>query len=176
MKYFMLSEDVGNSLPMKINSEDLRNVKSVMDGNMDKMDTWSIFNMVTGKETFFPDVLTKPFPMLSQNCFEAVSIFCPDIKYKIVKLLDTEQYRSMTYILPILDRGDYLSEKTEYANEFCGKFKSIVLKKGKIEDKAIIRIDDLNSTYLIIRFDLAESILSRKVRGIRLEEVLIDVL
>lgn len=176
MKYFMLSEDGGNCLPMKINSENLRNVKEVMDGNIDKMDTWNIFSMVTGKETFFPDVLTKPFPMLSKNCFEAVSIYCPDIRYRIIKLLDTEQFKGMTYVLPVLSKGDYLSEKTEYTNEFHGKFKTIVLKKEKIADKAIIRIDDLNNTYLIIRFDLAESILSRKARGIRLDEVLVDML
>lgn len=175
MRYFMLSEDSGNSLPMKINSEDLRNVKRVMDGHIDKMDTWNIFSMITVKETFFPDVLTKPFPMLSQNCFEAVSVYCPDIKYKIIKLLDMEQYRSMTYFLPILGKGDYLSEKTEYTNGFHGKFKKIVLKKEKIMDKAIIRIDDQSSAYLIIRFDLAESILNRKARGIRLDDVLIDM-
>ena len=174
MKYFMLSEDGGNSLPMRINSVNLRNVKEAMDGNIEKMDTWNIFSMVTGKETFFPDVLMRPFPLLSKNCFETVSLYCPDIKYKIIKLLDMEQYRCMTYVLPILRKGDYLSEKTEYTNEFRGKFKTIVLERKKIADKAIIRIDDSNSIYIIIRFDLAESILSRKARGIRLDEVLID--
>lgn len=174
MKYFIITEDDGNILPSRINGKNLIDVKAVMDGDIDKMDTWNIFDTVVNGETFFPDVLSNPFPMFSRICFETICLYCPEINYKIIKLVDTEQRKGMTYFLPILDRSDCLSERTEYTNSFHGSFKKIVLKGEKICNKAIIRVDDLNSVYLIIRFDLAESILSRKVRGIKLEEVLVD--
>lgn len=174
MKYFIISQDEGNILPSRINSKNLTDVKAVMDGDTEKMDTWNIFDTVVSGETFFPDVLTNPFPMFSRICFETICLYCSEIDYKVIKLVDAEQCRGMTYFLPILDRSDCLSERTEYTNSFHGSFKKIVLKGEKICNKAIIRVDDLNSVYLIIRFDLAESILSRKVRGIKLEEVLVD--
>ena len=78
----------------------------------------------------------------------------------------------MNYI-PILEEIESLSEKSEKGvNKTI--YKKIVLDKEKIKDKKIFKIKESSKTMVVVRLDVAESILRRKPKGVFLEKLEID--
>lgn len=112
--------------------------------------------------------------MVSKECLETMVFYQPEIKYKLIKLLDSNAGRAATYFMPIMPVTDCLSERTEYTNKYRMCIKNIVLVREKIIGRSIIRIDDKEYIYIIVRFDVAESLLKRNAIGIRLTELLLE--
>lgn len=147
MKYFLLQEDNGNRLPFNIDFHKLGDARKLLSGKTEKGSTWNIVKMKTTEETFFPAVITHPFPMVSKECLETMVFYQPEIKYKLIKLLDSNAGRAVTYFMPIMPVTDCLSERTEYTNKYRMCIKNIVLVREKIIGRSIIRIDDKEYIY-----------------------------
>lgn len=123
------------------------------------------------RETVFTDIVTAPFLLVSEAVKEILEAYEPTIKYKEMVLLDTETPKYALYYLPVLDVVDCLSrEKTKF-NLMGVTILEMALDRDKIPDKSIFKlVNDLES-YILVRLDLAESLLRRDLLGIGLTKV-----
>ena len=83
-------------------------------------------------------------------------------------MLDVLGAEAEVYYLPLLKFINCLSEESEIVGN---TIKRCVIKKDIIKEEKIFRIGDVNKRYIVVRLDLAESILRRKTRGIKLEKI-----
>ena len=93
-------------------------------------------------------MLCWPLVLVSKGFMETTVMYDPDIPYRSVKLWDRKSGMNGTYFIPILEEIECISERTTYNT--VGN-----------------RIAELVS-------DFVESLLRRKIRGIRLEKVRMD--
>lgn len=50
---------------------------------------------------------------------------------------------------------------------------SVVVEKELLGDRAVVKMDDIDKTYIIMRMDIVESILRRGTVGVGLKEITI---
>ena len=72
--------------------------------------------------------------------------------------------------MPIFEKIEALSEESEF-NLDRTVVKKIVLDKDKINGIKIFQIKESSKTLIVIRLDVAESLLRRHFRGIKLERL-----
>jgi len=88
--------------------------------------------------------------------------------------LDSENQKSQLYYMPMPESIDCLSDKSEYANEMRGAFSKVAFKRVPIRDKSLFEVKNETQRVLIIRLDLAESLLMRDYKGFVLSETVIE--
>ena len=91
----------------------------------------------------------------------------PDLPCSCVLLTDQKERQQHTYWVFELECMECLADNTVYYPD--GTFKKILLDKEKIGEKAVFRVDGVIQKPVIIRVDVAESILRRNMLGIKLE-------
>lgn len=167
MKYFLLSKDKAF-----ITAPDILNwyedLKLIDEKNLYKMEKRKILKIKGEKRRVWTDVISVPNFFVSKKIKEIIEKYDNKIKFKQVILLDSENETKEVYYLPLLEFIDCLSDKS---NIKMNRIEKGVLEKEKIKDKIIFRIGDVKNRYVVIRLDLAESILRRNARGISLEEI-----
>ena len=77
------------------------------------------------------------------------------------------------YQRPLLEKRDVLSEQSVWTKD-KKDVRTIVLNREKVKETSIFQIGGVFSTYIILRMDLAESLLDRGAIGIGLQEVQVD--
>jgi len=96
-----------------------------------------------------------------------------NIVFKTLVLIDSLHDRQENYSLPIFEEIECLSDKAEL-NLNKTVVKKIVLNKEKIKDKKIFKIKESSKPLIVIRLDVAESLLRRDFRGIKLERLQVE--
>jgi len=155
--------------PDIINWYDKLDVRQIKRGESYKLPRRMILEIQKNENTVFTDVVSKPFLLYSDKVKEAVDIYETKIPYKQIVLLDGKSLLTALYYLPILETVDCLSDKSEL-NRDGSVIRRAVLDKAKLPNRSIFKLGGVKSTYMVVRLDLAESILRRGVRGIRLKE------
>ncbi len=106
--------------------------------------------------------------MISEGVKEIIDKFNTDALFKSLPLIDYAHDKQKNYFLPIFEEIDALSDKAEL-NLNKTVVKKIVLDKEKIKDKKIFKIKESSKPLIVIRLDVAESLLRRGFKGIKLE-------
>lgn len=75
--------------------------------------------------------------------------------------------------MPIFEEIEALSEKSEW-NLNKTVVKKIILDKEKIKDKKIFKIKESEKTLIVVRLDVAESLLRREFKGMCLKRLEVD--
>ena len=94
--------------------------------------------------------------------------------YRQIVYLDPDNKLIQLYFMPMLDAIDCLSEESEYVNESRAAFSKLVIKKAPIRDKSLFQIKNKTQRVIIVRLDLAESLLARDCKGFTLAEAVIE--
>lgn len=168
MKYYLIQRD-----PNYPNAADVINWYGVIDKRKITLeDYWRLEEMKTffvsdGMFTVFTDVLTYPFLMFTKKSRQVLYFYDRTIPFKQVILIDRENHRSKIYNLPILEKIDCLAEGTVF-NLDKSMVKKCVIDPEKTQDKCIFWLAGVFDTHTVIRCDLAESLLSRNVKGLGL--------
>lgn len=166
MDYFLLKQDLRcSNVPNLKNifyKLDTRNINRL---NAHKIDDVLIFQVNAEDNAQYPDVLDKQLFLISEKIGNIISKFDPEMIIKTVPLIDRKRNRQENYYLPIFEEVDALSEKTERGVNRT-VIKKIVLDKEKILGKKIFKINEYNNQLVVVRLDVAESLLRRKVKGV----------
>lgn len=123
------------------------------------------------KETIFTDIVTAPFLLVSEAVKEILEAYEPTLKYKEMVLLDTDTPKYALYYLPILDIIDCLSREQTKFNAMGVTILEMAIDKDKVPDKSIFKLVNGTANYILVRLDLAESLLRRDLLGIGLTKV-----
>ncbi|WP_252232816.1 DUF1629 domain-containing protein [Clostridium sp. ZBS15] len=174
MDYFLLKQDERytntprlKDMFHKINTKDINRL------NAHKIDDVIIFQVTAEERCEYLDVLDKQLFLISEKMMKIICKYDTDIVFKILPLIDSKQHTQENYYLPIFEDIEALDEKSEF-NLNRTIVKKIVLNKKKIEGKKIFRIKESEKTLIVVRLDVAESLIRRKPRGISLEKLEIE--
>jgi len=103
----------------------------------------TVFNIESNKHTIFTGIITRPWFLMSEELFEISKRYDPSLANRQIILIDRENKVTKLYYMPILQEGENLPS-----------------------NKAIFKLKNISEP--IVRLDLAESILRRECRGIKL--------
>lgn len=174
MKYFLLQADTRlNTLPEIFEwfqRVDRRNIRM---GKSYKIEDRQLFFIKSSPNTFFPDVLSFPFFMVSERMMQVIMLYEPKTIFKEIVLLDSKHAKSHIYYIPVLEYLDCLSDKSILTRD-KSTILNAVINLDKVGDKSIFYIAGVGNLYTVARLDIVESFLRRGVKTIGLCETAIE--
>lgn len=122
-------------------------------------------------EIIYPDILFIDFiPLFSEKAAEVLKIYEPAMVLKTVNFVERSGDDVRSYHIPILKEVDCLSKKTTY--KYGRQIDRGVLIKENIPDLSIFKIaGEIDKCRTVVRVDLAESLLKRRLIGVSLKEM-----
>lgn len=171
MDYFLLKQDERyTNTPHLIDVFKNINKKNINLIDAHKIQDITIFNVKTDESSEFLDILATQLFLISKDMEKILSKFNENVIYKKIALLDHVQKRQGDYALPIFEEIGALSEEAEF-NLNKTEIKRIILDKEKIKGRKMFKIKEGSKTLIVVRLDVAESLLRRHFRGIKLERL-----
>ncbi|EKQ50990.1 MULTISPECIES: hypothetical protein [unclassified Clostridium] len=174
MDYFLLKQDERYinipRLENIFNKIDVRNINLL---NSHKIDDIVVFYVKADKETNFLDILNNQLFLISDEMGKILKKYDEEMILKTIPLIDKANKKQRNYYLPIFEEIEALSEKAEF-NLNRTVVKKIILDKEKIQDKKIFKIKEVFKPLIVIRLDVAESLLRRNYKGISLERLQVE--
>ncbi|WP_297430465.1 hypothetical protein [Clostridium sp.] len=146
---------------------DVRNINLL---NAHKIDDVLIFNVKCDEETEFLDILDRNLFLISEKMKEIIGKYDLGILFKTIPLIDLPHKRQENYYMPIFEEIECLSENAEL-NLNKTVVKKIILDKEKIKGKKIFKIKESSKTLIVVRLDVAESLLRREFKGMSLKRL-----
>ncbi|NSB17195.1 hypothetical protein BCD95_005454 [Clostridium beijerinckii] len=132
-----------------------------------------IFNVKCDDDTKFLDILDTQLFIISEKMKKIIEKYSKEIIFIAIPLIDLSRERQENYYIPIVEGLDALSENAEL-NLNKTVVKKIILDKEKVKGKKIFKIKESSKTLIVIRLELAESLLRRNLKGIYLERLEIE--
>ena len=99
--------------------------------------------------------------------------YAPDILFKTIPLIDLNFSKQENYYLPIFEEVEALGKNAEL-NLNKTVVRKIILDKEKINGKKIFKIKESSKSLIVVRLDVAESLLRREFQGMHLERLEIE--
>jgi hypothetical protein len=171
MNYFLLKQDEEyTNAPMLTDvfyRLDVRNINLL---NAHKIDDILIFNVKCNENTEFLDILDRNLFLISEEMKKIIEIYDPGILFKTIPIIDLQHKKQGNYYMPIFEEIECLSERAEL-NLNKTVVKKIILDKEKIKGKKIFKIKESSKTLVVVRLDVAESLLRREFKGMCLQRL-----
>lgn len=165
MKYFTLTRERKDPFPQDINWNQTVDVRKITREEYQKLSPFLLLPVRLGLDGIFPDVIETPFLLLSRTAMEVIAMYVPDIPFLFVALFDTEKGECTSYYLPVLEEQDCL------AGQMGPGRRELTLDRRKLNRIPLFRVRTGIESAVIIRMDLAESLLERDAIGLKLKEV-----
>lgn len=168
MSYFLLKQDpTFTDAPTIINWYGKINEKNISIGKSHLLERRILLNVMPNKNLVFPPVLTNPFFLFTREIKKSVDLYEKRLAYKEIVLLDSENMKTEHYYMPILPKVDCLSEQSTFNLDHSILLKAVIVKEN-IPPNAIFLLEGVGNRHIVIRLDLAESILRKSFLGIHL--------
>ncbi|OOM13968.1 imm11 family protein [Clostridium saccharobutylicum] len=174
MDYFLLKQDeeytnapVLRDVFKKI---DVRNINLL---NAHKIEDTIIFNVKTTDTTEFLDIIDRNLFLISEKMKKIIGKYDLGILFKTIPLIDLPNKRQENYYMPIIEEIECLSKNAEL-NLNKTVVKKIILDKEKIKEKKIFKIKESSKTLVVVRLDVAESLLRREFKGMCLKKLEVE--
>jgi len=129
-------------------------------------------NKYNGVNIEYADYLEKPFPLIADKFQKVLQKYQKDIEFWRVMLVEQETGQQRPYCLMHIPKIT-CADKEESRYDARGDIEEFVLDAEKAESRRIFLAEDYNGQ-LLVRLDVAESILRREANGIWFEPVKIS--
>jgi len=119
----------------------------------------------------YPDYFDKPITLIADRLKNVITMYQKDIDLRPVVLIEQKADRQEIYHLidaPVIDCASSTSKL-----DHTGKIKELVLDRDKIGNQKIFHVLDFYR-HLIVRLDVAESILRRNSYGIEFQKIQLE--
>lgn len=170
MEYFILKLDENYTAPTIVVGADQLRDRTMKNTKWYDMPKYRTYPVRQDMQMVFTDVIFYPNFMVSEQARKTISLYDPFIRFLRVILTEHEKKISRKYYLPILDEVDCLTENSKF-NLNKSMIHHAEIDENKIRGRKLFCVAGLNSKCVMIRADLAESFLRRKLVGIGLKEV-----
>ncbi|MEG0258729.1 MAG: serine protease [Lysinibacillus sp.] len=171
MNYFILSQDerISNAVePIGISKVIKKEMLTAE--RMEELEAVDRqFPVLDKRKNDYIDFIEKPIALLSDPVKQLVVKYEPRLPFKSVVLMDLPNLSQVLYWLIIPPKIACLSTQTEFHRD--GTLKNLVIDEAKAAPYTIFKIDGIKEDFVIVNIELAESILRRAFRGIRLIKV-----
>lgn len=171
LRFFLLKPDKRfQNIPEIINWYQNREARLLMREEYSQLSKRTLFGVRGDENTNYFDVLFHPFFLLSETVQKVISLYEPNLRYKEIIYLNQKMRYAKTYYLPILQKIDCLTEKSQFKFDHSKVTKAVICEK-KVGDTVVFQLSEVKEKQIIIRLDLAESLIRRNAKGFFLEEV-----
>lgn len=171
MDYFLLKQDERyTNTPRLIdifNKLDVRNINLL---KAHKIEDIIVFKVKTSDGSEFLDILDNQLFLISKPMKEIIEKYDSGIIFKTLALIDKPNNKQKNYYLPIIEELEALSEAAEL-NLNKTVVRKLILNREKIQEKKVFKIKESSRALIIVRLEVAESLLRRNFKGIKLERV-----
>jgi hypothetical protein len=167
MEYFRLMQDKRYHGAVRFDIFSLFMSIGPLSDNYHKLDPLTTRQIKIDRYSFFPDVLDMQLYLVSDVMFELLSRFMPHLDYRIFCLMDKKREIYHYYYAYVFIPLDCFSGKSE-ANRDRSVIDKLVLRKDVIQGQDIFKVDDVKCHVLVVSLPVAEAILRRSFKGIRL--------
>jgi len=171
MDYFLLRQDERCSyVPRILDWFNRINVKNLNLENAYKVKDETIFYINSDSSNNYYDILDNQLYLVSEEMKKILEKCNPNIIFKMAVLTDFKNSKQAIYYIPIFEEIEALSEDAQM-NLNKTVVKELMLNEDKIKNKKIFKLKESSRTMVIVRLDVAESILRRDFNGVKLEKV-----
>lgn len=118
----------------------------------------------------FVSILDEQIYLVSERVKDVFSMYAPLMRYKQFFLFNNRWGEHHIYHAPIFRQLHCLSPESSW-NAFRNRVMHCVLDKDSIKDDPIFKVADAGERIVVIRLDVAESLLRRGIIDFRLEEM-----
>jgi len=175
MRYFAMKQDERiTDMPYPRDFFEKIDVRHITAKKAGLVPARTLIRLRPSESTVFPDVLCNPALLVTREMRDVIKGFDEYLLYRQIVYLDPDNKLIQLYFMPMLDAIDCLSEESEYVNESRAAFSKLVIKKAPIRDKSLFQIKNKTQRVIIVRLDLAESLLARDCKGFTLAEAVIE--
>jgi hypothetical protein len=115
------------------------------------------------------DLIDGSLFLVSDAVKNVFSLYDDDIFFKTVVLMTEDGNMQMKYNLPIFEEPECLCAACE--SDGYGALQKPVVARQKVKGKSIFKILYPNKRYIVVRLDVAESLLRRKLKGLSFTEI-----
>ncbi|MBQ3544180.1 MAG: hypothetical protein IJA34_04245 [Lachnospiraceae bacterium] len=172
MKYYIMTRDkMYTDVPQIINWFGKINTEHIIKKQYGKLEEKYFLLLKENIKMYQSDVIFEPTFMVSDMLRYCIQKYEPNIKATFVGLLERNNNRVFEFFIPHLDEQECLSDKSIITGNGTVLENAVFDIKKMNKRKYIFRIGGLNSTYIAVREEFAESILRRGAKGIKFIEV-----
>ncbi|MFF2484380.1 imm11 family protein [Paenibacillus sp. NPDC058071] len=168
MDYFILKQDeryANTPTLLEVRQKiDSRNVNRFQAGNIP--DT-VVFQVAADAESQFLDILDRQLFLVSDKLKRVIEMYAPGTLFKMIPLIDARNRKQQIYYMPIFEEVEALGPSSEL-NLDRSVIKKLVLRREKVQGKKIFALQEGEQTIVIVRLDVAESIMRRGFTGTKL--------
>lgn len=169
MDYFILEVHPNYTPPNIQKWNGKLDTKTLKEKQYDLLSEHLMFLVSKDMQMIFTDLITFPCFMVSKEGMEVIRLYEPFLVFAKVILFDEEKKKSKVYYIPFLEEVDCLTENSRFNLD-----RSVIhyaqVDGTKIKERTIVQIGNVNRTHILIRLDLAESLLRRNFIGMGLVE------
>lgn len=176
MDYFLLRQDQRyRQVPSMENFYDLARRKDFTIHNCHKIKDINLARASSPDSLDYIDILDRHVYLVSKEVKKVFLLYDPSLQFKMFCLLNqrVEGGEAGEYYAPIFPEVDCVSPKSEF-NLDKSHIKRLVLFKRKIAHFPLFRVANINKESMIVRLDVLESLLRRKLRGLLFSPVEVE--
>lgn len=171
MRYFLLKQDKRiTDMPYPKDFHENIDVRDLSANRAGLVSARTLLQINPSEHTVFPDVICDPALLITREVKEVVKAYEEYMVYRQMIYLDSENELVQSYFMPMPELIDCLSDRSEYTNASRSEFSRLVLKRQPIRDHSLFKVKHRTQRLLVIRLDLAESLLTRDYKGFTLVE------
>lgn len=172
MDYFWIKEDKSYMhTPVITNLNDIVNRRAAM--SLENASNIANINVGFARSQYpldYIDVLDSQLFLVSEEVKKVFSIYERSLQFKTVCILNNLDGSSYNYYAPLFEKVDCLPDEYKAVRN-RNKLGNLIIKAGDAEDHSVFKIAGIDTDIIIIRLDVAESLLRRNIRKLTLERV-----
>ena len=174
MRYFSIYADKRHIQPRILNRElligpHIQQQKLIYE----ELDQRNYLKVQLEQEVEFMDIVNSPIFMVTKEFANLIRIYSPATKFKYMVLFDEVNRRAVSYQIPLLSEVDCLHNDSELSREGNTITKGI-LCNDKTGNVPIFRLKSAKGQYIIANLAFVESAYRREVRGMGIEEFMVQ--
>lgn len=172
MEYFILQQDerIYNTIYVPVFSIlDHRDYKNY---DLEKLSPMTVITRKGSVHEEYPDLLSGLF-LVSERLGEVISAFAPGMKYRTFCFWDQQKDAPFYYYAYMPPAVEGLSEKSIVENRGTVIVKAVI-RREEMKDFDIVRISGWEKHLIVVSLPVAEAILRRNLKGIRLIQTYLD--
>ncbi|KHD14116.1 imm11 family protein [Clostridium butyricum] len=171
MEYFLLKQDRRyTDVPRITNFFQIIDTQNITPLKADRIEDNISFFIKSSKDTVYLDILDVQTFLVSEITKRVMEKYNRNIIFKRTALIDRNNQKQKIYYIPIFEEFETLHKDSKFNWNKSG-LEKIVLDKDKIKDKKIFKVKESSERVIVIRLDVAESLLRRKLKGISIERL-----
>lgn len=170
MRFFMIEQD--RTLPdcVKLRDFDILGQRHIFfKEDENQIDDSTMLYLAKDSGETAPDFIMSPVYMVSDTVKKVFDMYEDNMIFKTIMIVKKETGEILHYHHLLLERMDMFSEETEFYDN--GSVKHLVLSKEKIGEHKVFALNDKRFLKPCISLEVLESLLRRKVIGIKWKEI-----